>query len=321
MNVFIDTNILLDFFRLSQADLEELRKVAKLSEHKRITWLVSAFLVDEFARNRETVIHKAIAQFSETVVRLHRPNLVRSYAECIQLEQMQDAARKLVDVLKGKVTDDARAGATKADSVIKELFSSSEIRSVSEEIFLRGMRRGDLSQPPGKKDSYGDAIHWEWLLDTVPNGEDLFIVSGDGDFCSPLEDCALSEYLKDEWSTRKHSTCVLFCSLTTFLKHHFPEIRLADEVGRLLAVERFETSSNFATTHNAIKQLSRFDEFSKDELARLLSGFSTNDQIRWILGDEDVKEFAEKVVRLAFANGLDALAEPLAESLIQLGVE
>ncbi len=183
------------------------------------------------------------------------------------------------------------------------------------------MRRGKLAQPPGKKDSYGDAIHWEWLLDTVTNGEDLFIVSGDGDFCSPLEECALSEYLRDEWSRTKQSTCTLFCSLTAFLKHHFPEVRLADEVGRLLAVERFETSSNFATTHNAIKQLSRFDDFSKDELARLVNAFNSNDQIGWILGDEDVKEFADKVVRLAFANGLDAIAVPLAESLMQLDAE
>lgn len=321
MNVFVDTNVLLDFFRLSQADLEELRKLTKLAEHKRITWLVSTFLVDEFTRNREAVIHHAITQFSNTLVRLNRPNLVRSYSECTQLEQIQDTCRTLVDVLKLKVTNDARARETKADVVINELFSSSDIRPVSKDIVDSGMRRGNLCQPPGKKDSYGDAIHWEWLLHTVPKGEDLFIVSGDGDFSSPLEECALSEYLRDEWSRKKQSTCTLFCSLTAFLKQHFPDIRLADEVGRLLAIEKFEKSPNFATTHNAIKQLSRFDDFSKDELTRLINAFSTNAQISWILGDADVKEFADKVVRLAFANGLDSIATPLADSLAELDEE
>ena len=292
--------------------------MAKLAQHNRITLFLSDFLRDEFVRNREGVIQKAITQFSETVVRLHRPNLVRPYAECSQLEQMHESFRRLIDSLRGKVTADAQRETTKADGVLKELLTSAQERLISDSIIQRGIRRGQLGQPPGKKESFGDAIHWEWLLETIPKGEDLSLVSGDGDFCSPLEECALSAYLADEWKRKKESNCTLFCSLTTFLKQHFPEIRLADEVGRVLAVERFEHSPNFATTHKTIEQLSQFDDFSKEEIARLITAFLFNAQIAWILGDADVKEFARKVVDLGMANGLESLTSQLAKALDDL---
>ena len=56
MNLFIDTNILLDFYRMSSGDLEEIRKIARLSANKKIRLLISDFVIDEFNRNREGVI-------------------------------------------------------------------------------------------------------------------------------------------------------------------------------------------------------------------------------------------------------------------------
>ena len=52
MNICIDTNVLLDFYRLSGGDLEELRKIAKLSANKHISLYISDYLRDEFYRNR-----------------------------------------------------------------------------------------------------------------------------------------------------------------------------------------------------------------------------------------------------------------------------
>ena len=79
MNVFIDTNVLLDFFRMSSGDLEEIRKVAHLSANNKITLFVSDFVRDEFNRNREGVIAQSISQFKKSRLELHRPNIVRAH--------------------------------------------------------------------------------------------------------------------------------------------------------------------------------------------------------------------------------------------------
>ena len=86
MNLFIDTNVLLDFFRMSSGDLEEIRKIARLSANKKITLLISEFVIDEFSRNRESVIAQSVSQFKKSKLELHRPNIIRSHPESIELE-------------------------------------------------------------------------------------------------------------------------------------------------------------------------------------------------------------------------------------------
>ena len=55
MKIFIDTNILLELFKLSGPDLDELKKVLKLSEKQKIEILISSQIEDEFWHNRERV--------------------------------------------------------------------------------------------------------------------------------------------------------------------------------------------------------------------------------------------------------------------------
>lgn len=47
MRVFIDTNILLDFYGLSGADLEELKKVVQLVEDGKMQLLLPQQVIDE----------------------------------------------------------------------------------------------------------------------------------------------------------------------------------------------------------------------------------------------------------------------------------
>ena len=79
MNVFIDTNIFLGFYSFSGGDLEELRKISKLSKNGTINLFVSDYLLDEFRRNRESVIKQGIDQLSQSKIDLHLPNLARSF--------------------------------------------------------------------------------------------------------------------------------------------------------------------------------------------------------------------------------------------------
>lgn len=321
MNIFIDTNVLLDFYRLSGGDLDELRRVAKLSENGKITLLLSEYLKDEFYRNREGVISLAINQFRKSRTELHLPNLVRVYPDSEELKKVKDEFEKHMKSLTESLLEDIRKSSLKADSVISEVFNSTESTDVSPEIIQRGITRSTLSQPPGKKDSCGDSIHWEWLLEIVPDGQDLTIISGDGDFESSLQEGSISSYLQDEWNKKKGTHCTLYKSLSAFFNEYFPDIRLADEVDKECSIEKLDKSPNFATTHNAIKKLASHDDFSRDEILRLVSAYISNEQIHWILGDEDVHSFAMKLVSLAYAVDLIDEVQPLELMLSKLELE
>jgi predicted nucleic acid-binding protein len=321
MNLFIDTNILLDFYRMSSGDLEEIRKIARLSANKKIRLLISDFVIDEFNRNREGVIAQSISQFKKSKIELHRPNIIRSHSESVELEKLQKRFKELIKISSDKAIAEAKDKSTKADVVIKELFESTEIQPVDAKIIDKAIRRGTLRRPPGKESSIGDSIHWEWLLSIVNYFEDLHLISGDGDFESAVNSGFLANYLDEEWASINNSKCILYLTLADFLKNHFADIKLADEIDKYILIDRLETSPNFATTHNTIAKLSKFDDYTQKEIQRLISAYITNNQINWILGDEDVKAFAHKIVTLAYENNLSDEAFPIEEMLNELELE
>lgn len=124
--------------------------------------------------------------------------------------------------------------------------------------------------------------------------------------------------MSDEWHAQKGSKCHLHRSLAEFLKLHFADVKLADQVGKHVAIERLERSANFATTHNSIERLSAIDDYTPQELSRLISAYKSNDQIHWILGDDDVQEFAHKLVTMAYDNQLIDEVFPVEEMLNEL---
>jgi rRNA-processing protein FCF1 len=57
-------------------------------------------------------------------------------------------------------------------------------------------------------------------------------------------------------------------------------------------IEQLVFSSNFGTTHNTIEQLTPYiNYFSDEEILKILDASFSNEQIKWIIEDEDVKEF------------------------------
>ena len=55
-----------------------------------------------------------------------------------------------------------------------------------------------MGNPPGKRNSLGDAILWEFLLANAPDKEDIYMISGDGDFDSKLDRDKLIEFLDQD---------------------------------------------------------------------------------------------------------------------------
>lgn len=308
MNVFIDTSILINMYELSGPDLDELKKMVELVRAERIKILMTQQVEDEFWRNREGSVAEAVKRFKETKVNLVQPNLIRMYDGANDLRNAVKAIDKMVKEIITVVEADIQNDSLKADEVIKELFLLATPESLDGSIIEEARLRVELGNPPGKRGGLGDAVNWEWLLNHAPNGEKLIIVSIDGDFESVLVQEKVKEYLFREWKKRKGAEIDLYKSLPKFLKDHFPDIKLSDEIAKLTAIERLEWSDSFAETHEVIARLSKFDDFNDNEVEKILEAYLSNSQILRIINDEDVKEFARKVTGLVTTEYTQKLA-------------
>jgi len=295
MNLFIDTNILLSFYHYKSDDLGELKKLIAAIEAKRITLFVPQQVKDEFYRNREAKLSDALQIFEKEKLNESFPQICKNYPEYAVLRQSIESYQREKSQLIAKLTTDIMSESLQADEVVKQLFSKTEIIGLSAGIWKKAKQRHELRNPPGKKDSYGDAVNWETLLESVPDGEDLYFITEDSDYFSEIDKEQFCPFLIAEWKTRKASNILFFRRLSFFFKDKFPKITLASEFERDLLVQSLAASSNFSTTHSTIAKLSQYDDFTKAQVDDLLTAFFSNSQVNWIKDDRDVHNFFEKL--------------------------
>ena len=119
----------------------------------------------------------------------------------------------------------------------------------------------------------------------------MHFISGDGDYCSPVDETALNSFLHDEWREKKKSSIEFYKALPEFFKEKFPDIKLASDVKVNSLIERLSGSGSFATTHSVIASLSAITEFSKPQVEELVEIAKLNSQVYWIMSDNDVHSF------------------------------
>lgn len=62
-----------------------------------------------------------------------------------------------------------------------------------------------------------------------------------------------------------------------------------------MAVQHLVGSRAFVTTHSAVAKLSGFENFSQSQVSEIVDAALNNNQVNWILGDNDVFEFMKKL--------------------------
>ena len=298
VNLYIDTNVLLNFYHFSKSNLDELEKLMPIIAEGSACLYISEQGRNEFCRNRDSKVKAAIQDIEQLKLNPSFPEICKEYEHFNQLKEIKtqyEAARK---ALLTQLHEDAFSNTLRADKLVKSLFENGKETPLSADIIDKAKLRMDLGNPPGKSGSLGDAIIWEGLLRDVPQGEDLYFVSQDQDYSSQLNKSEISSFLKDEWSSVKNSSIFLCPTLTTLFNKVDLEIHLTNEdIERMEPlILGLEDSGNFATTHNYISFLSAYEAFTKDQVSRLLNAFVANDQINWIATDQDVSEFFHKML-------------------------
>jgi len=297
MNVFIDTNVFLSFYHFTSDDLEELRKLGVLLQNERVRLFLPQQVVQEFRRNRENKIADALRKLREQRLNLQFPQFCKDYEEYEHLRQLQRSFSKVHADLVAKVIKDIQAQDLRADTVIQELFDLATVLPIDDEIQERARTRVEVGNPPGKQGSLGDALNWETLLENVPDGEDIYFVTDDKDFTSPLDPNAFNAFLLEEWSETKDSNLIFYKSLSPFFKEHFPEISLASELEKDILIRDLASSDSFAQTHAIIAKLRQYTDFSMSQVDAIVQAAISNNQVYWIIDDWDVREFLTEVIK------------------------
>lgn len=297
-HLYIDTNIYLSFFHLTNDDLEELKKLILLIGREEIVLHLPEQTFDEFYRNREVKIADALKRFKEEKLNNQIPSFCKDYQEYKVLKkatiEYNTSKQKLLKIL----IEDIESRNLIADKLITELFAKAVKHDITTEIVEISRFRFDVGRPPGKNKSYGDAINWETLLSAVPYSEDLYFISEDGDFYSDINSERFNDYLLEEWKGKINSDLIHYKKISLFFKENYPEIKFNLEYEKEILLKDLLNSNSFAYSRNRLYELSRFDDFSIEQLETFINACISNNQIYWIRKDKDIKEIISKIIEL-----------------------
>lgn len=297
MDLFLDTNIWLSFYHYSNDDLEELRKLVVLIEKEKVTLHVTDQVVDEFRRNRNAKFNDAIKRFKGDRLNDQFPQLCKDYEE--PYERVRAAIRQYNEakgLLLRRLTEDFGKEKLKADVVIKELFAKAKQIVASQLLVTRAFWRHQRGNPPGKKDSLGDAINWECLLEHVEDGHDLHLIAEDVDYRMEGSDDEFSPFLEREWSTRKHGKVRYYRRLSAFFNEKFPQIKLATELEKEILIKDLAKSPTFKATRRTLRGLEKFDDLTDDQAGEVIDAALDNNQIFWIADEPGVRSTLAKLL-------------------------
>jgi len=302
MHVFIDTNILLKFYHFTSDQLDALNNVFASQERGAAIVHLTDQVCFEFRRNRESKINDAFKRFNEMKPAAQLPSFMQAYEEYEDIRQLTNTLKDRLRTISDRAKADIRSKNLQADHLMGQIIERSRITETPVEIYNQARMRVDIGNPPGKSGSIGDAINWLLLLESVPNGEHLHIISEDGDFYSAFDDKAISPFLKEEWEEKKRSNVRVYRTLTEFMREHFDGVALSFDPEKKEFIDALADSGSFATTHSLIASLNRYGYFSLEEVRAILDAANSNGQVGMIITDYDVSDFITKITRPHRAN-------------------
>lgn len=296
ISLFIDANVYLRFYAYTDDDLSELEKLDALVDAGKLRIYKNTQLEDEIERNREAKIEAALKTFKNDGPGIQIPRFASHFKKAQDLLDLSKKLKKAKSELGEQIAEEINGGDLRADKLIQKILSKAESLDIDEKILNAARWRQIRGNPPGKPDSIGDQLHWEALLAGAQNGEDLHIVSLDGDFGSKLNQGLPNPRLVAEWKSTKGGELHIFVSLGGFAKKHFDSISLPSDVTKSSAISKLVTTGTFENTHKQIVRLDGvFDEITLEEAQILFQAMIDNGQIRWIATDSDVADFYEKL--------------------------
>jgi PIN domain len=211
--LFVDTNILLDFYRIQKSDIS-MKYLEQLEVYKD-RLIIGSQIEMEYKKNRQKVIVESLTQFSTPDWgKLSTPALVAGLQASKMIEKRRKEITEQYKIVNTKIkkilTDPSQNDPV--FQALQRLFKSNSpynLNRVSKKRFaIRRLarKRFCLGYPPRKSNdtSIGDAVNWEWIVQcATDSGKDIVIVTRDNDYGVTYDDQSyLNDWLKQEFKQR-----------------------------------------------------------------------------------------------------------------------
>jgi len=284
---------------LSNDDIEELRKLLLLVKDKDLILLLPEQTKNEFRKNRDSKISDGFKRFKEIKLNRTFPQIVKDYA--IEYGEMKNAIKAFEtnkQIILDKLKSDIFMRNLNADKIIEELFDAAEFIENTTEIIEKAKERVILGLPPGKDGSHGDALNWEAIHTRLDVFDKFYFISEDNDYYSNFDNSKFNYFLLEEWVERNLSNLASFeyyKSLSEFFKIHYPNISIESENRKNQLISDLTESSSFSSSRRILYELSAYEEFTNKQLNDIFEIAFVNNQIFWIITDEDIKEILLKL--------------------------
>lgn len=282
--IFVDTNILLDFYRVRrESGLTLLKALDGLHED-----LITTYQVEmEFKKNRQAAISESLRNLKDRDSVGHPAFIAESASANIVNRNIKDAnsrlARfraKLAKVLANPTTHDPVYTVVQRMFVDKTDLNLTRDRMERREVKRKAFRRFMLGYPPRKAGdtSMGDALNWEWIVHlALKTGRNVTIVSRDSDYGVEVERVVYpNDWLLQEFRDRvsKQRKLRLFNRLAPALKLHSVHVTKEAEQEERAVVER----QGLAT---AVLDLPG-DKWWANDYAAVLESLNTRRRLNWL---------------------------------------
>lgn len=248
--LFVDTNVLLDFYRIRNSDisLEYLKQIEACKDRLIITSQVEM----EYKKNRQEAIIESLNSFgSPDWNKLSSPAIVADLQAMKMIgkqkaeitKQQKKVNEKIQMILKNPTNNDP------VYQCLQRLFKNKSDYNLSRENGTRfkirnlARKRFALGYPPRKKNdtSIGDSVNWEWIIQcATDSGKHIIIVTRDKDYGAIYKgNSFLNDWLRQEFSERVSRTrkIILTEKLSMALKlvHAAVTKEMEEEEDRIIA--------------------------------------------------------------------------------------
>jgi len=190
--IFVDTNILLDFYRIRQSDisLEYLKRLEDCKDRL----ILGSQIEMEYKKNRQRAILESLNRYAEPDWgKLTPPALVANMQAAKTIEkkrgeistQQKKISQKIIKILHNPSAND------QVYQSLQRIFANNSPYNLNRQDKYRftirrlARKRYMLGYPPRKQNdtSIGDAVNWEWIIECAKkSGKDIIIVTRDTDY-------------------------------------------------------------------------------------------------------------------------------------------
>ena len=265
MRIVIDTNVYLNFYRMSKQSLTSLTSLIKLIKTKKIELILPKQIEDEFYRDKNIVSRDFISNLKKLHVEnkfysdknitsknselnIEIPTFLRSYRgikklnvlskklkkiEKEKIKSIKNINEKLEKIKKDILLEHNKRISNPKSEInfkIKQIFDLAIKPIEDEKILQKAYFRTLRGNPPRKNNnSFGDAIIWETVLENYSDKK-LVIISGDSDFSSETNKEKINEFLEREWKNQNEKEIKLFTNFGEFINSFTRKHTVKDEI-------------------------------------------------------------------------------------------